>query len=144
MFKTLVIRPCVVEKKRGAVWIDGGQDHSAQNKVKPSGDDLELQLPTHLHDQEVRIVDVELHRMEEVLYALRSGVVAVDEVFVAATNHDLAVDGDLVVLLVANRALFLVLIVKDNGHAGTRHTRLAIFVHQLLQRAGADLVREEG
>ncbi len=56
----------------------------------------------------------------------------------AAHSH-LAGDRDLGVLLVAERAVLLVLVVEDKRHARLLHTRLALLVHKLLQVRGADL-----
>jgi len=44
---------------------------------------------SHLHDEEVGIVDVELHRMEEILDFVLLRNVAVDEVLVAPADGDL-------------------------------------------------------
>lgn len=48
-----------------------------------------------LHDEKVRIVHVQLNRMEEVLNSLYLCRMAVDEVFVSSTNDNLerSVDG---------------------------------------------------
>ena len=51
----------------------------------------------------------------------------------------LARDGDLVVLLVAERAVLRVLIVEDQRDAGLLHPGLALLVDQLLQVRSADL-----
>lgn len=42
-----------------------------------------------LHDQKVRVVDVELNGAEQILHALVCGVDAVDQVLVPATDHHL-------------------------------------------------------
>lgn len=42
-----------------------------------------------LHDEEVRVVHVELHRVEQVLHAVHLRVVPVDEVLVAPADHHL-------------------------------------------------------
>ena len=42
-----------------------------------------------LHDEEVGVVDVELHGAEQVLNACVVGVAPVDQVLVAAANHHL-------------------------------------------------------
>jgi len=44
---------------------------------------------TALHDQEMWIVHIQLHRTEQVLDTRVVGITAVDEVLVAAPNHDL-------------------------------------------------------
>lgn len=48
----------------------------------------------------MRVVDVELHALEEVLHALTRRIAPVDEELVLAAHHYLPRDGDLVVLLV--------------------------------------------
>jgi len=55
-----------------------------------------------LHDQKVRVVDIELDRLEQVGDHLLLHIVAVDQVLVVATDDDLAGDGDGLVLFVAN------------------------------------------
>ena len=42
-----------------------------------------------LHDEEVGIVDIELHRAEHVLDTRVVGVAAIDQVLVASTNNNL-------------------------------------------------------
>ena len=42
-----------------------------------------------LHDEEMRVVHVELHRVEKILHARRLRYVAVDHVLVAPANDDL-------------------------------------------------------
>lgn len=46
-------------------------------------------LMTCLHNQEVWVVDVELHGVEEVLQTARLSNMAVDEILVSPTNHNL-------------------------------------------------------
>ena len=54
-----------------------------------------------LHDEEVRVVDVELDRPEEVLDSVVLHVAPVDQVLVLPADDDLPGDGDLVIVLVA-------------------------------------------
>ena len=42
-----------------------------------------------LHNQEVWIVHIELHRAKQVLYSRRRGITAVDQILVASSNHNL-------------------------------------------------------
>lgn len=42
-----------------------------------------------LHDQEVRVVHIQLNRTKEVLYSRRRGVTAIDQILVASPNHNL-------------------------------------------------------
>jgi hypothetical protein len=57
----------------------------------------------------VRVIDVQLNRMEQILHSVHLGIVAVDEVLVSAADDDLTSDGDLVVLLIANRTAGFIL-----------------------------------
>ena len=42
-----------------------------------------------LHDQEVRIVDIELNRTKEVLDSRRRGIATVDQILVTSSNYNL-------------------------------------------------------
>ena len=42
-----------------------------------------------LHDEEVGVVDVQLHRTEQILHTIVVGVASVDQVFVATSNNHL-------------------------------------------------------
>ena len=53
-----------------------------------------------LHDEEVRVVHVELDGPEEVLDAVVLDVAPVDQVFVFPSNDDLSCYGNLVIVLV--------------------------------------------
>ena len=92
-----------------------------------------------LHNEEVGVVHIQLHGMEEILDLGGLDGVAVDEVLVLAANHDLAGDGDLVKVLVAHRAGFLVGIVKVDADRGLGHPGLALLVDELLEVADPDL-----
>jgi len=117
---------------RGGIKVDTGQHALRLSAIHT--DHADVQSPsaspaTYLHDQKVRIVDVELDRMEQVLHTARLRVVSVDEVLVASTNDHLPRDRDLIMLLIAHRALCLVLVVKHNAHAGAVHPSLALLVY---------------
>jgi hypothetical protein len=66
------------------------------------------------------------------LHLARLGRAAVDEILVFPADHDLAGDGELVVLLVPQRAIRGVLIVENQSDGSLLHARLALLVHQLL------------
>ena len=53
-----------------------------------------------LHDQEVRVVHIQLDRSEEVLDSVVLDVASIDEVLVLPSDDDLSGDGDLIVVLV--------------------------------------------
>ena len=92
-----------------------------------------------LHDDEVRVVYVELHALEEVLHALCGRVAAVEEELVFAADDDLASDGELVELLVAGRTLTLVGVVEEDGDRRSCDARVARLVDEVLQRVRAQL-----
>ena len=56
-----------------------------------------------LHDQEVRVVHIQLNRSEEVLDTVVLDIAAIDEVLVLAADDDLPGDGDLVIVLISER-----------------------------------------
>ena len=49
----------------------------------------EVYVYMYLHDEEVRVVHVELHGAEQVLHARGSGVAAINEILVSPANHHL-------------------------------------------------------
>lgn len=53
----------------------------------------------------------------------------------------LARDSNLIMLIVADRALGLIVVVKHDGNSGLRHAGLPLLVHKILQAPGADLSR---
>mmetsp|Transcript_761 Transcript_761/g.2467 ORF Transcript_761/g.2467 Transcript_761/m.2467 type:complete len:218 (+) Transcript_761:4271-4924(+) len=71
-----------------------------------------------LHDQEVRVVHVELHGMKQVLHTPGLGDVAVDEVLVPSPDDDLPRDCELLTVFVAHRGAIPVRVVEDNRHRG--------------------------
>ena len=92
-----------------------------------------------LHDEEVRVVNVELDGVEEVGHLPGGGVAAVDEILAPAAEEDLTGDGHLGTLLVSDGAGRLILVVEDDGDAGLVDAGLALLVHELREVAGADL-----
>ena len=42
-----------------------------------------------LHNQEVRVVDIELNRAKEVLHSRGCGITTIDQVLITSTNHNL-------------------------------------------------------
>ena len=63
---------------------------------------------------------------------------SINEVFAGTTQHYLPRDRDLGVFLETDRALLLVAIVEDDGHARLRHARLPALVYQILKILSAD------
>jgi hypothetical protein len=109
-----------------------------------------------LHDQEVRIVDIQLNRAKEVLDSRGRGITAIDQILVASTNHNLKGNDEtrvaehvttlylsgndyFIIGLIANRALLLVVIVEGDCYRGLGHSGLTSLVHQLLKTTSTDL-----
>jgi len=92
-----------------------------------------------LHDQKVWIVDVELHRVEQVLHARIVCRRAVDQVLVAPADDDDARDGDLVVLVVAKGTLLLVRVVEGDAHGRLCDTCLTALINEILEVGGSNL-----
>ena len=42
-----------------------------------------------LHDQEMRVINIQLDRAEQILNSGRCGIASIDQVFVTATNNNL-------------------------------------------------------
>jgi hypothetical protein len=78
------------------------------------------------------VIDVELYRLEKVLYALLLCTVAIDEVFTCATQHNLACYRYLCMFLETDRALRFVAVVEDDGDAGFCDASLAALVDEIL------------
>ena len=87
-----------------------------------------------MRDHEVRVVDVQLHRLEEVLYALLLRAVSIDEVFARSAQHDLPGDRYLRMFLEAYGALGLVAVVEYDGNTRFRDARLTALVDEVLER----------
>eukprot|EP00850_Spirogloea_muscicola_P019585 SM000194S04821 [mRNA] locus=s194:96066:101852:+ [translate_table: standard] len=112
-----------------------------------------------LHDEEVRIVDIQLHGMEEILDTARQSCRAIDGVLPsfklcegvaygtssAAQDGDerahLSRDNDLPTVLVANGAADTIGIVEGDGDSSLGHAGLTLLVHQLLQRLGSHVLK---
>ena len=92
-----------------------------------------------LHNEEVRVVHVELDGMEEIGHLSGGGIPAVDEVLAPSAEEDLAGDGHLGTLLVSDGAGGLVFVVEDDGNAGLVDAGLALLVDELREIAGTDL-----
>ena len=85
-----------------------------------------------MHDQEVGIINVELHGLEQVLHCLLLGAMAVDEVFRSAAKDDLACDGDLAIFFEAYGGLLLVSVVEDDCNRCFSDSSLTTFVDEIL------------
>lgn len=94
---------------------------------------------TALHNQEIRIVDVHLNRTEKIRYFFIQNNFAINPVLVFAANHHLPRHGDLFAFLIAHRAIVFIGVVENNCDRCFGYTGLAIFIHQFLERGGANL-----
>ena len=79
----------------------------------------------------MRIVHIQLHRVEKVGHNARLGGPSIDQVLALPPNEHLTRHIDLLVLLIADGARGLVLVIKYNGDAGLVNPRLALLVDEL-------------
>jgi hypothetical protein len=82
-----------------------------------------------LHDKEIRVVYVKLHRLEEVLHSVLLRAMAIDHVFAGSVQHNLPRHRDGCVILEADGAGFLVAIVEHDGDTGFGDSSLTLFVY---------------
>jgi len=87
-----------------------------------------------LHDKEVRVIDIQLYGLEEVLDSLLLRSMAIDQVFACTPEDDLAGDRDLAMFFEADWRLLLVAVIEDNCYTGFCNARLAAFVDEVLGR----------
>lgn len=92
-----------------------------------------------LHDEELRVVDVQLDRAEEVPYAVGLGDGSVQHVLAFAPHQHLATDRDLFEVLEARGTLFGVAVVERYVHYGLVDARLALLIDQVLQTSHSHL-----
>lgn len=86
-----------------------------------------------LHNEEVRVVNIQLNTLEEILHRLLLRAMTVDQVFARSTEDDLSSNGDGRVFLKTNRRLGSVAVIEDDSHAGLGHTRLSTLVNKILK-----------
>lgn len=116
----------------------------------------------------MRVVDVQLDRLEEVLHPVVLYVGTIDQVLVLSANHNLKKikrrpkchfcpklwsvfdwcthltgDDNFIVLLIALRALLLVSVIEWDWNRGLGDACLSVFVHQLLQIGCPNLVKSK-
>jgi len=77
--------------------------------------------------------------VEKGLHPGRLGKMTIDKVFVPSTNYNLARDGDLGRVLIAERGAGAVGVVEDDGDGGLGDPGLTLLIDELLERGGADL-----
>ena len=92
-----------------------------------------------LHDEEMRVVDVQLDRSEEIDDAVVLNVGPVDQVLVLAANDHLTLNDDLVEVVVTHGTVFLVTVVKRDGDGGFGDAGLTVLVDQLLEVSCSNL-----
>ena len=85
-----------------------------------------------IRDREIGVVDIELHRLKEVLNCLLLSTVTIDEVLACATKNDLAGYRDFRILLEAYRALLFVLVVENDSHARFGNSSLSALIYEIL------------
>ncbi len=85
-----------------------------------------------LHDQEVRVVHVQLHRAEQTLHALHGLRFAIN-VALRLLVLDRPSHVDVLMLLVAWRGLTLDFVVELDRHCGLGHSRITLLVNEFLQ-----------
>ena len=74
-----------------------------------------------------------MDRSEEILNSVVLNIATIDQVFVLATYDNLSGDSHLIIVLISQWRLFLVSVIKCDGHSGLGDTSLTILVDQLLQ-----------
>lgn len=88
-----------------------------------------------MRNHEVGVVDVELNRLEQVLYALLLRAVSIDEVFTRSTQYNLPCHRYLRMFLETNRALRLIAVIEYDGDARFGNSSLAALVDEILEPA---------
>lgn len=85
-----------------------------------------------MHDEEVRVVDVQLDALEERLDGVLLGLVTVEQVLGVVRKGDLTRHGDLLAVFQTDGALLSVRVIKDDRHARFRDSCLPTFVDEVL------------
>ena len=85
-----------------------------------------------MHNEEIGIVNVQLHRLKKILYSLLLRTVAIDQVFARASQHNLSGDADLGIFLKSNGRLLLVTVVEDDRYTGLCDSGLSTLVDEIL------------
>ncbi len=93
-----------------------------------------------LHDEEMRVVHVQLDRSEEIDDAVVLDVGPVDQVFVLAAHDDLTLDDDLVEVFVTHGTILLVTVVECDRDGGFGDACLTVLVHQFLKVSCSNLL----
>jgi hypothetical protein len=86
-----------------------------------------------LHNQEVRIVDIEAHRLEEVVHFDLFCCPSIDPVCRGTVQRDFPLDCNLVEFLIAKRTLALVGVIERDGDTSSRDTGRSVLVYKILE-----------
>lgn len=73
-----------------------------------------------MHDEERRIVDIELYRLEETDHSMMRDCMSIDRIFAFAIHSDLARDAYLSIGFLAGRRSFFIAVIECNSDAGLR------------------------
>ena len=93
----------------------------------------------YLHNQEVRIVDIQLYRAKQILHSRWRSIATINKVFVTSSNHNLTWNCNLIMGIITKRALLPVTVIKCNGHCRFGNTSLSTFIDKLLQTTSTNL-----
>ena len=85
-----------------------------------------------MHNEEIGIVDVKLHRLEEILHRLLLGAVAIDQIFACASEDDLPGDADLRIFFESDWGFLLVAIVEDDCDTRFCYSGLSTLIDKIL------------
>ena len=86
-----------------------------------------------LHNQEMWVVHIQLNRSKKIRNPIGLNIGSVYHVFVFATNDNLSGYHNFVVLIITQRALFFVSVVKCDRYRGFGDSSLTIFVDKFLE-----------
>jgi hypothetical protein len=92
-----------------------------------------------LHNKKVRIIDIQLHRVKQIGHLPRRRIPPINQILALAPDQHLPRHVDLLALLVSHGTAGFVLVVEHDGDGGLVDARLALFVNELGEVAGADL-----
>lgn len=85
-----------------------------------------------MHDKEIRVVDVQLDRLEKILNSLLLRTMSIDQILARSSKHDLSGNADLLVLLETDWGVLLIGVVEYNRNTGFGDTCLTALVDEIL------------
>lgn len=92
-----------------------------------------------LHNQETRIVYIQLDRAEQIGDLLIWNIFSVDEVFVLSTNYDLSCHRDFITFLISQGALIDTGVVENDCDCSFCDSSLASFIDQFVETSSTNL-----